>query len=260
MRMRALIALGAVVAGIGVSAAQAEDSLEGTSWLLEVLGGKAWSGASAAGGTTPTLSFVGGRIAGTDGCNQYVAPATAAGGMFRVDAGRMAGTMRACPEPVMELATEFRSAVSSATAYRLAEGRLRLTGAGGAPLAEFSAQPAALEGTVWEVTAVNNGKQAVVSVALGTTLSAAFTEGGRMSGSAGCNRFTGTYSVQGAKISIGKLAATRRMCVEPAGIMEQEAQFLRALESAATCRFDGDLLELRAESGALAVKLRRSGM
>jgi heat shock protein HslJ len=42
-------------------------------------------------------------------------------------------------------------------------------------------------------------------------------------------------------------------CAEPEGIMDQEAQFLAALKSAATFRIDGNTLEMRSAAGAIAV-------
>ena len=85
----------------------------------------------------------------------------------------------------------------------------------------------------------NNGKQAVVSVTLGTTLTANFGADGMLSGSAGCDDYTAPYRTDGkrspaalaGKISIGPAATTRKMCAEPPNIMEQETQFLQALSS-----------------------------
>jgi heat shock protein HslJ len=48
------------------------------------------------------------------------------------------------------------------------------------------------------------------------------------------------------------------MCVAPEGVMEQEQQFLKALSTVATARFDGDRLELRTAEGSLAVSLVRA--
>jgi len=41
-------------------------------------------------------------------------------------------------------------------------------------------------------------------------------------------------------------------------VMEQERQFLRALETVATARFEGDRLELRSAEGQLAVTLTKA--
>lgn len=50
---------------------------------------------------------------------------------------------------------------------------------------------------------------------------------GRASGSAGCNRYTGSYSFVDGELSFGPLAATRMMC--PDEMMAQEDGFLGAL-------------------------------
>ncbi|MTH64014.1 META domain-containing protein [Paracoccus shanxieyensis] len=55
-------------------------------------------------------------------------------------------------------------------------------------------------------------------------------EDGHVSGSGGCNRFTGTARIEGATLRIGPLASTRRLC--PPAVMDQEAKFLQALTAA----------------------------
>ena len=90
----------------------------------------------------------------------------------------------------------------------------------------------------------------------GTTLTARF-DGSTISGQGGCNDFSGGYSVSGSNISIGALAGGMMMCGEPAGVMEQEAQYLAALQSAATFQFDGNRLTLRRGDGATAVVFSR---
>jgi heat shock protein HslJ len=47
-------------------------------------------------------------------------------------------------------------------------------------------------------------------------------------------------------------------CGEPAGLMEQESQFLKALESAATYRISGGTLTLFTADGSTAVTLARA--
>ena len=125
-------------------------------------------------------------------------------------------------------------------------------------LATFAAQSQALAGTSWSVTGYNNGRQAVVSVLTGTNLSMAFGSDGKVGGSAGCNRYSAAYTLEGHKLTIGPAAATRMMCAKPEGVMEQERQFLQALETVATARFEGDRLELRSAEGQLAVTLTKA--
>jgi heat shock protein HslJ len=54
-----------------------------------------------------------------------------------------------------------------------------------------------------------------------------FGSDGRVSGSTGCNRFSGTYSQDGDALTIGTLATTRRACLPE--VMRREQQFLTLL-------------------------------
>lgn len=58
-----------------------------------------------------------------------------------------------------------------------------------------------------------------------------FVETGKVAGDTGCNRFMGSYELDGQSLSFGPLAVTRRGC--PPAIMDQERRFLGALERVA---------------------------
>ncbi|HET9036466.1 MAG TPA: META domain-containing protein, partial [Myxococcaceae bacterium] len=136
-----------------------------------------------------------------------------------------------------------------------------LTGAAAAAPAglEGSARSQELPGSTWEVTGVNNGKQAVVSVLEGSSLTLSFSRDGTVSGSAGCNRYSGRFTSDGEKVTLQPLASTRKTCPQPAGLMEQETALLRALQGSATARMEDDRLELRDAQGALMVSASRAG-
>ena len=222
-------------------------TLADTSWTLVSLDGQ-----PAGSGTPVTIRFENGRIGGTDGCNSYSTAYTVNGAKLSIDKNIVA-TMMACPEPIMQRVAAYITALTQAAAYRIDGGQLTLSDASGKALATFTRQSSELGGTSWIVTGYNNGKQAVVSVVIGSDLTADFGADGNLSGSAGCNNYTAAYEVSGESIKIGPAASTRKACAEPAGVMEQEAQFLKALETAATYRLDGNQLELRTADGALAV-------
>ena len=90
------------------------------------------------------------------------------------------------------------------------------------------------------------------SAGIGTELTAAFGEDGTLSGSAGCNNYSAGYEVDGNNISIGLPISTMMACAEPAGIMEQEQEYLTALPTAATYQITGDRLEMRTAEGSIA--------
>lgn len=233
-------------------AAPASGSLEGTAWVLSALGGRAPLSEQAL-----TLRFEKGRVAGSDGCNRYAAPFSQRDRSLTVNP-RMITTQMACAPKLMDQAAAYRAALTGSRGYRLEGGRLRLIGADGTTLASFVPQSQSLAGSRWSVTGFNNGRQAVTSPLTGTALSLDFAAAGRLSGSAGCNRYTATAQLSGETIRIGPPAATRRLCSQPPGVMEQEQQFLRALPTAATARQEGTRLELRRADGALAVTLIRA--
>jgi heat shock protein HslJ len=73
-------------------------------------------------------------------------------------------------------------------------------------------------------------------------------EGGMVSGSTGCNRFTGPYSVEGDTLELGAIASTRMACVPSANAVERE--FLAALERVEHWRSDGGNLVLLGDGDA----------
>ena len=81
----------------------------------------------------------------------------------------------------------------------------------------------------------------------------ALFENGRVSGSGGCNSYQGTYEIDQARdrntIKVGPLAATMMMC-DPA-IMDQEDEFLSALQAATAYRLEGGNLILEYPRGSL---------
>lgn len=233
-----------------VGAATDPVPLDGTAWILSALPGR-----TALAGNAPTLAFADGRAQGSDGCNRYGLGVTMKGSAIAFGPRGMS-TQMACPDEVMKQGEIFIAALHGARSYRVEAGRLQLLGPDGAVLATFAAQPTALAGTRWQVTGINNGRQALVSLLGGTTVTMAFDTEGRVSGSAGCNQFNARYEVEGSKIRFLAPAATRKMCPGE-GVMAQEQQFLKALEAATTLRQEGNRVEFRDAGGAMQVTATR---
>jgi heat shock protein HslJ len=78
----------------------------------------------------------------------------------------------------------------------------------------------------------------------------------QVAGHAGCNSFSGAAVLTTAKLSIGPLASTRKMC--PPAVMDQENRFLRTLESVHSARVENDLLYLQDGGGQTVVRLSRT--
>ncbi|MCB0131275.1 MAG: META domain-containing protein, partial [Caldilineaceae bacterium] len=208
--------------------------------------------------TTVTARFEADQVTGNNSCNTYFAPYTLDGTNLTIDAG--GSTMMACIPEVMEQEQSYMAALSAVGSYLIVGDELRLLNQDGRESLIYTPQESGgLTGTTWSATFVNNGKEAVVSLAQGTEITAIFGEDGTLSGSAGCNNYSSSYTVDGDAIAIGPSASTRMMCAEPEGVMDQETSYLMALENAATYRLKGDRLELRAADGALQVEYAVQG-
>lgn len=110
-----------------------------------------------------------------------------------------------------------------------------------------------LAGTRWNVMNVNNGNDAVVGMIAGTTLTLEFDAASQVSGNSGCNTYSASYQVSGNALTIGRPAGTTRQCETPEGVMQQEQQFLTALQNAATFDITGNTLTIRNAGGATQV-------
>src|SRR5262245_38810117 len=73
-----------------------------------------------------------------------------------------------------------------------------------------------------------------------------FQPGGRISGSDGCNRVTGTFQLKGDRVTFGQMASTLMACLDTS----TEAPFRDALKNATRMTIADDRLELFDASGA----------
>lgn len=79
---------------------------------------------------------------------------------------------------------------------------------------------------------------------------------GRIAGSSGCNRYTGSGRFENGEVRIGKLAVTRMAC--PPALMDQEAKFLKALSASHRYEIGAEgLLRLYDGSGAATLRFSR---
>ncbi len=130
----------------------------------------------------------------------------------------------------------------SQTVRAVVDGR-ELRGCGGAVLA-----PATLAGTHWSIVAIDG--EAVSGEAYRLQFDAE-----RLSGQAGCNRFSGGYAVSGNRLTSGPIMATRMACPEPR--MRHERRVLQVLSGPVTVGYaDGGTLLLNGNGGT--IRLRRS--
>lgn len=125
----------------------------------------------------------------------------------------------------------------------MADGR-QYKGCGGAIV-----PPAELSGTNWRIESVGG-----VPAAGGRDAAISFT-GDRISGSSGCNRFSGSYDLNTTAMTLGPIAATKMACPGPA--MEQENRLFALLKGTVGLDFrDGDTLILTGANGQKVVLKR----
>ena len=82
-----------------------------------------------------------------------------------------------------------------------------------------------------------------------------FRQDGKVVGSTGCNRFTGTYSQDGAALRIGTLATTRRACLPQ--VMKREQRVLDALGRTRRGEASYSTLTLKDKDGKVLAELKR---
>jgi heat shock protein HslJ len=230
--------------------------LVGTRWqLLSV------NGVSPYGGSAPTIAFEqGNKISGHAGCREYVGAYQASGDDIRFPMIAMIGPPEPCSEALSVQEGEYTTRLELATDYRLNTSRLELFTARGEtllfePLAEDA--HASLEGTTWELIAFIQEKRVEQTdipalipreVLVGTEVTAEF-EDGTVSGSAGCNTYSATYTIDGPSLNIEPPAATEMACSEPADIMQQEQRYLNHLANVTLHRIHGNQLRLETDDG-----------
>ena len=108
--------------------------------------------------------------------------------------------------------------------------------------------PTELAGTNWTFVSIGG-----TAVAADRPTSLAF-DGERLSGSAGCNRFSGRYALDGRTLTAGPLTATEMAC--PGAGMAQENAFLALMRGPVSLRFptDGTLILTGAEGRTAVLK------
>ena len=104
-----------------------------------------------------------------------------------------------------------------------------------------------LEGTSWDLFAVRKS-----TILEGTRFTLSF-EGEQVTGNSGCNRYFGSYDIEGNQISFSGIGMTEMACLEPEGLMEQEQYLLAFLGDIVRYELDEQQLFLfRSDGEALS--------
>jgi len=226
-------------------------SLEGVSWSLDSYLSPEGQTENVLNYTQITALFESGRVSGNGGCNNYAGSYVTEGSNITIS--QLLSTMMFCYDNISSQESVYLQNLQNSATYSISDSLLKMMDANGTVILTYSVlQPLPLVGTNWSMLNYNNGREAVVGALTGTEVTAMFGADGNLTGTAGCNQYRTSFKVDGNNITIEPAATTRMLCSEPEGIMDQEAEFLRALESAATYKIDRQQLWLRDKNDSIA--------
>ena len=106
-----------------------------------------------------------------------------------------------------------------------------------------------LRGNAWELASLSGN-----GLLLGTAITIEFTDEG-VSGSAGCNHYGGSFQASGNSLTFSDLFWTEMACPEPQGILEQEGEYLAALNDADSYQLARDQFEILDEAGGQLLRI-----
>lgn len=93
-------------------------------------------------------------------------------------------------------------------------------------------------GTEWNVTSLLGKSLNAADITKGLP-SLNFSDNGKLFGSTGCNSFTGSYKLEGTKLSLDPGAMTKMMCPD-----NTEQDFLNAINQVTNIKQNGNTLDL----------------
>ena len=211
-------------------------------WLLVAFGDAA-NPAVVEESTVVTALFASdGTLSGSGGCNNYTTAYELDGDQLTV-ADPIASTMMFC-ETGMDQESVYLAALQIAGRVAFtAEGRLEIfydVGSVTERKMVFVLGETPLVDMVWVLESMGdpNNPTAVES---GMIITAIFSPEGNLSGTSGCNNYVASYTLQDNQIDIQQAVSTLRACTQG---MEQEAAYLKALESAETYQIEGARLKI----------------
>ena len=210
----------------------------------------------------PTLAFLNERIvAGVTACRGYVADYSASDGSLRFPTLAMTGPTEPCANELFRHEGEYTTHLSWADVHSVDESAgkslLRIRTRQGKTLL-YEPLPPSVDSIFagrWSLTMFVKAKESssgwttysrTTDVILGTEVTISFQEADA-SGSAGCNLYNASSSVDGSTLSMGSVAVTEMWCDTPERLMEQERRYLDVLSRVTGFRIYGDRLSLHTD-------------
>jgi len=253
---------GAMAAPAGYPAAQATLPAEvvQTQWVLEYFSNEDKSAGHDVTSDNITIKFeADGTLGGSGGCNTYFGSYTVSGQQMTIS--KVGSTQKACEQAVMDKETQYLQQLSTVNAYNLSNSKLELayanskntmtfipgsggTGQGGTggTGAATSLPPDILQAT-WTLQYFNTDAQSAGQDVSGDNITIKFEADGTLSGSGGCNTYSGTYTVSNQQMTIGQNLVSTRIACEQA-VMDRESLYFRLLPTVNAYQVTNGNLEL----------------
>ena len=219
------------------------EQLIGTDWNLVE-----WDGMTILPNAIPTIAFDENGLHGTTGCNNYFGSMTLDG--TAVTIGQMGMTEMWC-EGAMDQEQAYLQMLETAVSITLDENTLTIHTAEGDLTFQPPAQ-ATLTDTMWVLGGIAQG-DSVVHMGIDSNITAEFKDG-MISGSSGCNGYSGSYEADGSTLTLGPTLGTLMAC-EDDDITQREAEFLAALALVAQYEIERETLILMDADGNLVMTL-----
>jgi heat shock protein HslJ len=219
--------------------------LEGTYWRLNSMGTITSptvpsQGAEFVAQFVPQTGGPAGLVIGSTGCNDYNAPYLA--NLTELKVGLPSFTNNTgCGPSFWEQEQQFFLGLNAASTYRILGNTLQIPYDEGRQALNFTAfvPVIVLPPSGGPLTPLNNTRWWLVTmgpnpVLPGTQTTATFAinadgQTGTISGSGGCNSYNAPIT---GVLTVGPVASSKKLCPEPPGLMNQEARYLAALQSA----------------------------
>lgn len=128
---------------------------------------------------------------------------------------------------------------------------IRPTGTDPTPATTTAGNSVGLVNTYWKLTQLNDKEITVSENQREPHI--VFNAENRISGSDGCNRMMGSYTLDGDNLSLGELAGTRMACMDGA---EQADAFNKTLTKVTAYNLQGDALELHDDTGSVIARFK----
>jgi heat shock protein HslJ len=193
-----------------------------------------------------------------DGTYWILADCNSGSGRYTVDGSSLtlgpgSITLAACGSESLD--AQYLAKLGDVVSFVLADGELFLNLKMDVGDMVFGSDPApaaaSLEGTTWKLEAYLNGQGDLVSVLPDTEVTAEF-QGGQVGGKAGCNSYFGPYESSGGRLTFGPIGVTEMYCA-PDALMDQEGEYLAALESAASYQIVEGKLQIANADGEMVL-------